>query len=680
MDYRIQQPPPYLDTASTTHAPAEYPELQETVDRPLGVQEGDVVLVCSVDGEAAEGFGLIYSQPTTEHAAHHYYMRTWWKRATANEPGSYTFPGARGLWAVRISGTADLPAAVAGHAEPEEPFESLFGIWTPSVDAPEPNCLIIRISSNFMYPITTEPHQWIQWPLEQFPCFAASWKIQEQAGPTGEEYHGTDSFIYFVAQTIAIAPATPPLPPHWMSALMAFGMGLILMAVVFGLVKEALIDAMEPKRLLPQTGMPEPTRVLPQVLIEGGEPMPPQYRHLIWWVKDPLPEYSLMTLPAVVPERRYSVEEIAKKLEEGVKTIHEDRNFRLFLETMSKFHDYSFGNQLLIMLQKPDATKVAGFVTWKELGRYVKKGERGIAIQAPGFPAKDALWERRDGMQWTVRPVNREWGIYLTRTPEGHQPVTLLERLANKWEAERRVRDWGGRRIEMKDPLEDPSWFKIVYVFDITQTEGKPLPEFEVPVLTVEVNEELFTETMMLSRKQGLEVSFESRPHQDPAIKGQYRPPNQIWIRPEEPRAQQLKSLLHEVAHYYSEGVFRIPRADAETIAESVSYVVGAHYGFDTGTRSFPYVALWAKDEKVLRQNLDAIRRVSTTMLDKLAEIEAYQAMVPQTIPIEDLERISRQYGIWAARLAQAVCPHGDVACVEREARRLFEARRARLR
>jgi len=472
-----------------------------------------------------------------------------------------------------------------------------------------------------------------------------------------------------------------------LNEVMSFGVGLVFMAVMFGLVKEVLIDAMEPERLLPQTN-PTPSRrlasirwtgetsekrreildkiglpvepywakpfaklpppfqeklaayyagsdyPLPQILIEGGEPMPPQYRHLIWWVKDPLPEYSLMTLPAVVPERRYSVEEIAKKLEEGVKTIHEDRNFRLFLETMSKFHDYSFGNQLLIMLQKPDATKVAGFVTWKELGRYVKKGERGIAIQAPVFPAKDALWERRDGMQWTVRPVNREWGIYLTRTPEGHQPVTLLERLPNKWEAERRVRDWGGRKIEMKDPLEDPSWFKIVYVFDITQTEGKPLPEFEVPVLTVEVNEELFAETMMLTRKQGLEVSFESRPHQDPAIKGQYRPPNQIWIRPEEPRAQQLKSLLHEVAHYYSEGVFRIPRADAETIAESVAYVVGAHYGFDTGTRSFPYVALWAKDEKVLRQNLDAIRRVSTTMLDKLAEIEAYQAMVPQTIPM----------------------------------------------
>jgi hypothetical protein len=76
--------------------------------------------------------------------------------------------------------------------------------------------------------------------------------------------------------------------------------------------------------------------------------------------------------------------------------------------------------------------------------------------------------------------------------------------------------------------------------------------------------------------------------------------------------------LLHEVAHYYSEGVFRIPRRDAETIAESAAFVVGAHYGFDTGVRSFPYVALWAQDKKVLEQNLASIRKVSTEIMESL--------------------------------------------------------------
>ena len=79
--------------------------------------------------------------------------------------------------------------------------------------------------------------------------------------------------------------------------------------------------------------------------------------------------------------------------------------------------------------------------------------------------------------------------------------------------------------------------------------------------------------------------------------------------------------MLHELSHYYSAGVFRIPTRDAETIAESAAYVIGAHYGFDTGVRSFPYVALWAKDEKVLKENLAAIRRVATTILEGLEKV-----------------------------------------------------------
>jgi hypothetical protein len=138
-----------------------------------------------------------------------------------------------------------------------------------------------------------------------------------------------------------------------------------------------------------------------------------------------------------------------------------------------------------------------------------------------------------------------------------------------------------------------------------------------VPVLTGEVNEELFSKLLELMRKRGVPVSFEPRPQLSPEVKGQYTPAG-IWVRPEEPRAQQLKTLLHEVAHYYSEGVFHIARRDAETIAESAAFVVGAHYGFDTGVRSFPYVALWAQDKKVLEENLSAIRRVATTILEAL--------------------------------------------------------------
>ncbi len=122
---------------------------------------------------------------------------------------------------------------------------------------------------------------------------------------------------------------------------------------------------------------------------------------------------------------------------------------------------------------------------------------------------------------------------------------------------------------------------------------------------------------MALAKAERLTVSFESRPEQDPEIKGQYFGKS-IWVRPEETRAQQLKTLLHEVAHYYSEGVFHIPRQDAETIAESAAFVVGAHFGFDSGVRSFPYVAFWSQDKKVLEQNLSAIRKVSTKIMESL--------------------------------------------------------------
>jgi len=190
---------PYLNPATTTHSPGS-----DTVQRPAGLQEGDVVFVCSIGGEAAEGFSLIHSQSTVEDASRPYHLRTWWKRAGSDEPASYTFPDAEGLWAARISGAADLPIAVAGHSEPPPGHVLPLGISTPSVDAPTENCLVIRISANNLYITWTEPHQWIAW--DEWPCFAASWRFQRDAGPTGEEYHGTGSFIHWAAQTIVVAP------------------------------------------------------------------------------------------------------------------------------------------------------------------------------------------------------------------------------------------------------------------------------------------------------------------------------------------------------------------------------------------------------------------------------------------------------------------------------------------
>ncbi len=356
-------------------------------------------------------------------------------------------------------------------------------------------------------------------------------------------------------------------PQQQMNDVVAFGMSIMFMGIMFGLLRSLVIEALKPEKESPEL---MPQTMLPQV-IEGGEPVPPQYRYLVDWVSEPLPEYSLMVLPAVVPEvGERKIDSVLKQLKDGVESIQQSDEFRLFLSTMAKFHNYSIGNLILIAMQKPGATHVAGFSTWKDLGRWVKKGEKGIAILAPVMPPKPKPEEKEEGEEEEL--------------------------------------------LELR-----PVYFKVVYVFDITQTEGKALPEFEVPVLTGEANEELFAKVIALTKGQGVEVSFESRPQQDPSTKGSYFGKS-IWVRPEEPRAQQLKTLLHEVGHYYSEGVFHIPRRDAETIAESAAFAVGAHFGYDTGVRSFPYVALWAKDKKVLEQNLAAIRKVATEIIELLEE------------------------------------------------------------
>jgi len=375
-----------------------------------------------------------------------------------------------------------------------------------------------------------------------------------------------------------------------MNDAIGFGMSLIFAGLMFGLARSLLFEAVKPE--------PEKPRLLPQVLIEGGEPVPSEFHYLTHWFRGPLPEYSLLTaLPAVEPEvKERKIDTVLKQLKEGVENVQNSENFRQFLLAMSRFHDYSIGNLILIAIQKPDATRVAGFNTWKDLGRWVKKGEKGIAILAPVLPP---------------RPTCPVCGA---KVPKGARFCPEC-----------------GASVEQLEIEVTPSWFKVVYVFDLSQTEGREFPEFEIPVLTGEANEELFGKVLALAKSEGLTVSFESRPYEDPSFKGQYFGKS-IWVRPEESRAQQLKTLLHEVAHYYSEGVFMMPRRDAETIAESAAFAVGAHFGFDTGVRSFPYVALWAQDKKVLEQNLDAVRRVATRMIEGIERLPSRLALtVPKT-------------------------------------------------
>lgn len=375
----------------------------------------------------------------------------------------------------------------------------------------------------------------------------------------------------FVGDDVALQMLSPTPMPSQMDEITNFGVMLIAMLAGGAMVITSTRGMMDELYPLPETGTGRMT----------CEPISAEHYEILRYFNKPVPDYSFSLEPEA-KERK--IDEVLRKLKEGVEDIQDSQSFREFLLTMSKFHDYSIGNLILIASQRPDATRVAGFTTWKELDRWVKKGERGIAILAPCFSPKT--------------------------------PKTPVPEPGEEKENEEKDK---GQIVDVR-----PVYFKVVYVFDVSQTEGKELPKLEVPSLTGEANEDLFASMMSLAKSQGLDVTFEPRPQQAPSIKGMYFGKS-IWVRPEESRAQQLKTLLHEVAHYYTEGVFQISRQNAETIAESVAFTVGARFGFDTGTRSFPYVALWSQDKKVLEQNLASIRKISTLMIEALEGKQATQ-------------------------------------------------------
>jgi|GEM_PF-4456550 len=325
------------------------------------------------------------------------------------------------------------------------------------------------------------------------------------------------------------------------------------------------------------------------------------------WFGAPLPDFSFAIEPAVTGGER-KIDQAMAMLKNGVESIQNSTIFRQYLETLAKFHDYSIGNIMLIMLQSRNATRVAGFNTWRDLGRFVKAGEKGIMILAPCLPPKEVSCP----LCGTSGLVEKSLREHVAGQHPGENVAAIV----------RTAKEGGLTGGAM--------YFKVVYVFDISQTGGKDLPQIEVPALSGAANETLFSQALELAQTQNVAVSFEARQAQDPEIKGMYSGMD-IWVKGDEPRAQQLKTLLHELSHYYTERVFGIARVDAETIAESSAYVVASRFGFDTGTRSFPYVAIWSQDKKVLEKNLASIRSVSARIISGLEAITVEVSLLKES-------------------------------------------------
>ncbi len=293
-----------------------------------------------------------------------------------------------------------------------------------------------------------------------------------------------------------------------------------------------------------------------------------KYQHLSRFFTESPIEAALFAAETGVPERKIDV--ALAQLESGIAEIQESDKFKAFIDTMAKFHNYSLGNIMLITLQKPEASRVAGYNTWLDMGRNVIRGEHGIMILAPCFPPKPKKEEDEED----------EEGIEMEPTPV---------------------------------------YFKVVHVFDIVQTEGKELPAVEVPVITGDETGPLFQDALTFIAKQSITVSSEPKPELNPDLMGYWNQAEKlIWVRPDAPQDQRTKTLLHETAHAMC--AMRGAR-DAEVMAESVAYTVANHFGFDTGVRSFPYVAVWARDVKVLKSNLEIIRKVAKDMIVGLEQV-----------------------------------------------------------
>ena len=300
---------------------------------------------------------------------------------------------------------------------------------------------------------------------------------------------------------------------------------------------------------------------------------------------------------------KQKVQEITEKLEQGIKELFESEKYKTYLNTMSKFHNYSFNNTMLIAMQKPDATLVAGFKAWqKNFDRHVKKGEKGIRILAPA-PYK--IKEEQEKLD----PVTGE--IMLDKNG---MPIT--------------------EEVEIKIPA-----FRVVPVFDVSQTDGKELPDIGVNELSGSV-EDYEDFMQVLTEVSPVPITYEDI---EGEAKGYFHTTDhRIAIQEGMSQSQTVKTAIHEVAHAKLHDWERNQDIDAvldkdrntkEVEAESVAYTVCQHFGIDTSDYSFGYIAGWSSDRdmKELKSSLDTIRKTASELItgieDRLAELQKDRAV-----------------------------------------------------
>ena len=286
------------------------------------------------------------------------------------------------------------------------------------------------------------------------------------------------------------------------------------------------------------------------------------------------------------------LKEITDRLEQGITELFDSERYKEYLRVMSKFHNYSFNNTLLIAMQKPDASLVAGFSAWKNnFERNVMKGQKGIKIIAPSpFKVKQEM-QKID--------------------PHTQKPVIGKD----------------GKPVTEEKEITIPA-YKVVTVFDVSQTEGKELPDIAVDELTGDVDryKDFFA---ALEKTSPVPIAFEKI---EGGSHGYYHlADKRIALNEGMSELQTLKTAIHEIAHAKlhdidlnapKDGQPRVDRNTREVEAESVAYTVCQHYGLDTSDYSFGYVAGWSSGRELseLKSSLETIRSAAAEIINSIDE------------------------------------------------------------
>ena len=325
------------------------------------------------------------------------------------------------------------------------------------------------------------------------------------------------------------------------------------------------------------------------------------------WIAEHTAEISAIegrvNIMADKPTNRERLQQITAGIEQGIKELFESEKYMRYLSVMSRFHRYSVNNTMLIYMQKPDATLVAGYNKWKnQFERHVKRGEHGITIIAP-TPFKKKIEEQK-------------------LDPDTKAPILDAE----------------GKAVMEEREVEIPM-FRPVKVFDVSQTDGKPLPELASSLSGNVQNYEAFMEALRRSAPVPLSVEPMAA-----NMDGYFSPDQQrIAIRAGMSEVQTVSAAVHEIAHSklhnYAKAQEEAARAGdkeppkkkdrntEEVEAESISYAVCQYYGIQTGENSFGYIANWSQGKELpeLRASLETINKAAGELI---ADIDRHYKVI----------------------------------------------------